>query len=37
MSNGGLYLKHRDLFSDLLECDLARVYNAKNRRKAQLR
>ena len=37
MGNGGLYLKNRELFNDLLDCDSARVYNAKNRRKAQLR
>ena len=37
MGNGGLYLRHAELFGDLLDCDVARVYNAKNRRKAQLR
>jgi len=37
MGNGGLYLKHSELFSSLLDCDVARVYNTKNRRKAQVR
>ena len=37
MGNGGLYLKYGELYDDLMKCDAARVYNAKNRRKAQLR
>jgi hypothetical protein len=37
MGNGRLYLKQGELFGSLLDCDVARVYNVKNRRKAQLR
>jgi len=37
MSNGGLYLKRRELLGDLVDCDIARVYNVKNRRVAAIR
>jgi len=37
MTNGGMYLKRRELLGDLVDCDIARVYNVKNRRAAAIR
>jgi hypothetical protein len=37
MTNGGLYRKNRAIFRDSVSCDVARVYNAQNRRSAELR
>lgn len=37
MGNGQLYMKSDELFADLLDCDVSRVYNAQNRRFVQLR
>lgn len=37
MGNGGLYLKSRELFGDLVDCDIARVYDVKLRRSAPIR
>jgi hypothetical protein len=37
MGNGGLYLKSQELFGNLAECDIARVYNVKNVRTANIR
>ena len=37
MGNGGLFLKKQALFSNLAKCDVARVYNVKNVRTAQIR
>jgi len=37
MGNGGLYLKRRELFGNLTECDIARVYDIKSRRAAKIR
>jgi hypothetical protein len=34
---GGLYLTSQELFGDLAECDIARVYNVKSRRTASIR
>lgn len=37
MGNGGLYRTNNELFGNLMTCDVNRAYNAKSRRKAQLR
>ena len=37
MTNGGLYMKNRAIFRDSVSCDVARVYNAQNRRYVELR
>ena len=34
---GGLYLKSQELFGDISDCDIARVYNVKNVRSASIR
>lgn len=37
MGNGGLYRTNEALFGNLMTCDVNRAYNAKSRRKTQLR
>ncbi len=37
MGNGGLYIKSQELFGDLVDCDIARVYNVELRRSAPIR
>ena len=37
MGNGGLYLKEQELFGELVDCDVPRVYDVKNRRSAKIR
>jgi hypothetical protein len=37
MGNGGLFMQRQELFGDIVECDVSRVYNVKMRRNADIR
>ena len=37
MGNGGMYMQSQELFGDIVDCDVTRVYDAKLRRGAQIR
>ena len=37
MGNGRLFVRNEEIFAPIMSCDIARVYNANNRRATQLR